>query len=232
MVALYLFNLDQQLRSPASVVLVHAALKMATHSFTPDDGPNHLDNACCRSMIECVKRTRSLPVSKKKPVDVDVIKSIIDRFGAEGASLKDLRIAAVTFLGFARFFRFNELANIQPNHIFFHEEFVKVFVPRSKTDVYREGSYVYVSIKLDSNYCPVTVLRRYIEAANINLSSQLPLFRPLTKWKLGYALRDGKLSYTRCREIFKDVLKEVGYDAKDYGLHSFNTFWWGNLCSQ
>ena len=183
-------------------------------------------------MIECVKRTRSLPVSKKKPVDVDVIKSIIDRFGAEGASLKDLRIAAVTFLGFARFFRFNELANIQPNHIFFHEEFVKVFVPRSKTDVYREGSYVYVSIKLDSNYCPVTVLRRYIEAANINLSSQLPLFEPLTKWKLGYALRDGKLSYTRCREIFKDVLKEVGYDAKDYGLHSFNTFWWGNLCCQ
>ena len=65
-VALYLFNLDQQLRSPASMVLVHAALKWL-HSFTPDDGPNPLDNGCCRSMIECAKRTRSLPVSKKKP---------------------------------------------------------------------------------------------------------------------------------------------------------------------
>ena len=43
-------------------------------------------------MIECAKKTRSLPVSKKKPVDADVVKSIIDRFGAEGASLKDLRI--------------------------------------------------------------------------------------------------------------------------------------------
>ena len=74
-------------------------------------------------MIECAKRTRSLPVSKKKPVqlDADVVKSIIDRFSAEGASLKDLRIAALTSLGFAGFFRFNELANIQPNHIFFHE---------------------------------------------------------------------------------------------------------------
>ena len=173
-------------------------------------------------MIECAKRTRSLPISKKKPVDADVVKSIIDRFGAEGASLKDLRIAAVTSLGFAGFFRFNELANIQPNHIFFHEEFVKVFVPRSKTDVYREGNYVYIS-KLDSNYCPVTVLRRYIQAADIDLSSQLPLFRPLTKRKLGYALRNGKLSYTRCREIFKDALKEVGYDPKDYGLHSLRS---------
>ena len=148
--------------------------------------------------------------------------SIVDRFGAEGASLKDLRIATLTSLGFAGFFRFNELANIQPNHIFFHEDFVKVFVPRSKTDVYREGNYVYFS-KLDSNYCPVTALRRYIQAADIDLSSRLPLFRPLTKRKLGYALRNGKLSYTRCREIFKDALKDVGYDPKDYGLHSLRS---------
>ena len=154
-VVLYLFNLGQQLRSPASVVLVHVALKWL-HSFSPDNGPNPLDNACCRSMVECAKRTRTLPVSKKKPVDADVVKSIIDRFGAEGPSLKDLRIAAVTCLGFAGFFRFNELANNQPNHLFFHEEFVKVFVSKSKTDVYREGNYVYIS-KLESNYCPVAV---------------------------------------------------------------------------
>lgn len=142
--------------------------------------------------------------------------------GAEGGSLKDLRIAAVTSLGFAGFFRFNELANIQPNHLFFHEEFVKVFVPKSKTDVYREGNSVYIS-KFESNYCPVAVLRRYIQAADIDLSNQLPLFRPLTKKKLGYTLRNGKLSYTRYKEIFKDASKDVGYDPKDYGLHSLRS---------
>ena len=84
--------------------------------------------------------------------------------------------------------------------------------------MYREGHYVYIS-KLDSNYCPVTVLRWYIHAADIDLSSQLPLFRPLTKRKLGYSLRNDKLSYTRCREIFKDV----GYDPKQYGLHSLRS---------
>ena len=154
------------------MVLVHAT-PIWLHSFTPDDGPNPLDNACCRSMIECAKRTRSLPVSKKKPVDADV---------AEGASLKDLRIVATTPLDFAGFFSFNELVNFQLNHIFFREAFVKVFVPRSKTDVYRKGNYVYIS-KLDSNYYPVTGLRRYIQAADIDLSGQLPLFRPLTKKK-------------------------------------------------
>ena len=71
----------------------------------------------------------------------------------------------------------------------------------------------------------MTVLRRYIQAADIDLSSQLPLFRPLTKRKLGYTLtmRNGKLSYTRCREIFKDALKEVGHDSKDYGHHSLRS---------
>ena len=69
---------------------------------------------------------------------------------------------------------------------------------------------MYIS-KLESNYCPVAVLRRYIQAADIDLSSQLPLFRPLTKKKLGYSLRNGKLSYTRCRELFKEALKDVGY---------------------
>ena len=132
-----------------------------------------------------------------------IIRSIIDRHGAEEASLKDLRIAAISSLGFAGIFRFNGLANIQPKHLTFCDGFVKIFVPRSKTDVYREGNYVYIA-KLGNNYCPVAILRsRYIEAVNLDLSSHLPLFRPLTKNKSGYTLRNGKLSYTRCREISK-----------------------------
>ena len=92
-------------------------------------------------------------------------------------------------------------------------------MPKSKTDVYREGNWVYVA-KLRGNYCPVSILRRYIQAANLDLSSQLPLFRPLTKKKSGYILRNGRLSYSRCREIFKAALKELGYNPKDYGLRS------------
>ena len=91
-------------------------------------------NACCKNLIECAKRTRSNPVHKKKPVDPAIIRSIIDRHGAEDASLKGLRIAAISSLGFPGFFRFNELANIQPKHLTFCG-FVKIFVPRSKTDV-------------------------------------------------------------------------------------------------
>ena len=160
------------------MVLVHAALKWF-HSFVPDDGPNPLDNACCKNLIECAKRTRSNPVDKKKPA---IIRSIIDRHDAEEASLKDLRITAISSLGFAVFFRFNELPNILPKHLTFCDGFVKILVPRSKTDLYKEGNYVYI-VKLENKYCPVAILRRYIEAATLDLSSHLPLFRLLMRNK-------------------------------------------------
>ena len=142
--------------------------------------------------------------------------------GAEEASLKDLRIAAVSSLGFPGFFRFNELANIQQKRLTFCDGFVKNFVSRSKTDVYREGNCVYIA-KLENKYCPLAILRKYIEAANLDLSSRLPLFRPLTKNKSGYSLRNGKLFYTRCREIFRTTLKDLGYDPKEYGLHNLRS---------
>ena len=115
------------------------------------------------------------------------------------------------------FFRFNELANIQPRNLTFCDGFVKIFVPRSKTDVYSESNYVYIA-KLESKYCPVTILRKYIEGANLDLSSQLPLVRTLTRNTSGYSFRNGNLFHTRCREIFKTTLKpDSGYDPKEYG---------------
>lgn len=63
-------------------------------------------------------------------------------------------------------------------------------------------------------------LRWYIQAVDIDLSSQLPLFRPLTTKKVEYNLWNDKISYTHCRDISKDALNDMGYDPKDIGLHS------------
>ena len=35
-----------------------------------------------------------------------------------------------------------------------------------------------------------------------------------------FKLYGSKLSYIRCREIFKRTLKDLGYDDREYGLHS------------
>ena len=159
---------------------------------------------------------------KKTPLTADIIKSVIEAHAYEGASLKDLRIATLCTLGFAGFFCFKELSNVQANHIELLDTHIKIFVPHSKTDVYRQGNYVDIA-RTHSNYCAVALLNRYLTAARIEKVIILPIFRPLTKKKSGYALRKGCLSYTRCRKIFKETLSALGYDASKFGLHSLRS---------
>ena len=54
-----------------------------------------------------------------------------------------------------------------------------MFVPRAKNDIYREGNYLYIK-RLTSVYCPVALLERYISMCNIELSSSVALFRPVS----------------------------------------------------
>ena len=91
--------------------MVHAALKRF-HSFVPFSGPNPLDDTRAKNVIKSAKRMKDNPTSKKEPISTELIKKIIDKFASEGASLKDLRIAALCTLGFAGFFRFSELRDM------------------------------------------------------------------------------------------------------------------------
>ena len=79
-----------------------------------------------------------------------------------------------------------------------------IFIPSSKTDVYCEGNIVYIN-GVDSKYCSINLVNKYMKAASISFDSNLPLFRPLICYKKSnsYSLRSSKLSYSRCREVFK-----------------------------
>ena len=48
------------------------------------------------------------------------------------------------------------------------------------------------------------------------------IFRAIVNTKAGERLRrSGHLSYTRVRELMKQKLSSMGYDAKKFGMHSF-----------
>ena len=183
-----------------------------------------MDSEFCRNIIESAKRQKSQPVMKKKPITTEIIRSILDIHNKKDASLKNLRIAALCSLAFAGFFRYDELCNIVPKHIEFHSDYIRIFVPRSKTDVYREGNFVFISASR-SKYCPVGVLQRYLDLSGIDLCSSLPLFRPLVfhRSSSSYTLRSGKISYTTCRDILRDTLSQLGLNPNDYGLHSLRS---------
>ena len=105
-----------------------------------------------------------------------MIKAIIDKYAGISASLQDLRIGCLCSTAFTGFFPYNEICDIKPAHLDILSQYLKISVPR-------KGNYVYIK-RLDSNYCAVTLLERYIRIAEINLSdSDLSLFQRLRYYK-------------------------------------------------
>ena len=121
------------------------------------------------------------------------------------------------FLSYFGFLRYD-------NFVTYKESYFDIFIEKSKTDCYRKGNHILIS-KLESNICPVKILTRYLELANIDLSSDVYIFRSLTCCKCSdkFILRKKNvcLSYTRSREIIRDALEFIGQDSAKFGTHSF-----------
>ena len=171
-------------------------------------------------MLEAAKREVAKPVVKKEPVTPEMISSICNRFAGPSANLSDLRLAAICVTAYSAFLRYNELASLRYCDVSFCDTFVKIYVFKRKTDVYRDGAHVLLA-KSDSFSCPFHLLNRYVSAANLDLSSSLPFFRSLHFHKVtSYSLRSTGMSYTRTREIVLQAFAELGYPRHLFGLHS------------
>jgi len=87
-------------------------------------------------------------VNKKETITPEILRQIVLVYGNVDAHLKDLRIACMCLLCFSCFLRFSELANLKRNNIISYSDHVKLVLEQSKTDVYREGKDVIISIML------------------------------------------------------------------------------------
>ena len=69
------------------------------------------------------------------------------------------------------------------------------------------------------------MLNRYVQAAGIDLSSNLKFFRTLhfVRSEASYTLRSTGISYTRAREIVLDSFSQLGFPTKLFGLHSLRS---------
>ena len=97
-------------------------------------------------------------------------------------------------------------------------KYVELFIAKSKTDIYRNGNVV-VLAKTGHITCPFSLLSRYVQVANIDLSSTLKFFRTLhfLRSKGCYSLRSTSISYTRAREVVLDAFSQLGFP--------FQTIW-------
>ena len=127
-------------------------------------------------------------------------------------------------LAYAGFSRISELLSIRRSNIVTEDLYHKIFFEVSKTDKYREGSWVYIA-KTGNCTCPYTYLIKYLEAARIPSFSLNFLFRSLRydrKLK-GNVLSSKPLTASRAGEILKEKLETIGLDPSKFSNHSFRS---------
>ena len=207
----------------SSVSMAYSALKWV-HCLLPTNS-NPLDASICSNLVEAEKRRRPSPIKKKEPASPQLLIDLVNRYACSNATLKDLRLATMCTLSYVCLLRSEELLCIKGSDITVFPDHINIKIPRSKTDIYRQGQETVIH-KSDKTTCPYHLLLRYLNLANINLSSSVDyIFRNVVYKKKSkrYILGKRKISYTSYREWFKQALKSLGYDPKLYGLHSFRS---------
>ena len=215
--ALYLAFLIQSSKTSAPVEEAVNSLSWA-HQLAVVEDPT--DHPLVKQVLAGAKRILAHRTIKKEPITPEILRRLYDTFVTPTAQLPIIRTMTICLLGYAGFFRFNELASIRECDIAFYDEHVEVFIESSKTDQFREGAWVPIA-RTHSDICPVAMLEHYFRLGDIKGDADKLLFRGLTSTKHGYRLRpSGGISYTRVRELVLEKLQEIGLDPKMFGLHS------------
>ena len=149
--------------------------------------------------------------------------TLVLKFDTCNISLLDLRILTMCLIGFAGFLRYDELSKLKRSDIVFCDNYIKIFIEQSKTDLCREGKWVFIG-STGTLCCPVKMIKKYIKQAHIPDSSRKYIFRGMSYFskKKIHKLRtaDQSLSYTRTREFMLEAFKGVGLNHKKLGTHS------------
>lgn len=219
-VALYLLEISQKSKTHAPVSLAFYSISWAHRSAglndpTKGDLPKMVKESACRSLGH--------GNNKKDPVSVKAISKLVNKFAHVKSDLMDLRISAICMLGFAAFLRFDELSKLRFCDILFAKNFMKIFIEQSKTDVYRQGEWVYVA-KLNSNNCPVSIVKRYLRKAGFGGYSEDYVFRGITrnkdKSKRSLKKSNKPISYSTVRSLILEAFKSIGENVSVIGTHS------------
>ena len=153
-------------------------------------------------VAEGAKRLSAEPIKKKEPMTPDILIALRNVCLRPDGSINLLNQRNITFciLSYAGFFRFAEVSKIRRHHICFHDVYMTIFVPSSKTDVYHQGRNCLIA-KTNSELCPVANVAHYLSMAEIDSDSEcfyfsscifLSFFRLQASFaRLSFSLFDG-----------------------------------------
>ena len=175
-----------------------------------------------KNILEVAKRISKSKIRKKKALSQYDLNEIYKLLRIDKNNLADQRLITIILTAFYGFMRFSEVANIRRSDIIFKDTFVKIFIEKSKTDIYRDGMWIHIAAC--SNICPVAQIKEYLALAKIKTNSSEFIFRAISRGKRKtLRKKNSPISYSRVRELFIEVLKRIGKNWREYGLHSLRS---------
>ena len=193
-IAAFLVIVRSNTNSESAINSTAAALKWL-HSLV-NSKSNPVDSPIVQHIAISGRRNLHKSPVQKAPISLEQVKS-----SGPDNKLIDLRTARYVSLKYVLLLRHDEMAQIKACH--FSElsdgTGISIFIPRSKTNIFRDGSTAVISNTLDK-YSPVVILQRYMSECGIRIGQDVFIFTPLSLFsstKSYKPMADISLSYTR-----------------------------------
>ena len=172
-----------------------------------------------KSSLEGARRKLARPVQPKEPLSVDTVLRIAEYY-ISSSSLAVIRFLFVLLVGFAGFFRMDEIRNLTVKDVSIFNEYMSVFIPKRKNDQYREGHTSFLA-RSHKATCPVSITERLLKLFPSTCESSSPLVRRIVKTKSRECFHASRgVSYSTLRDEFKKFVKPFVGDIALYGTHS------------
>ena len=181
-----------------------------------------LDDPFVTIVLQGCERLSAKPIQKKDPLTVSLVKELIDHYGPveEIKDLKVLRFLVMVLVGFAGFFRIEEMLSTQLVNVSVKDDHMKIVLPQCKNDQMRKGNEVFVA-RTQSRYCPVALTETFWKKGGVDKNDETFLIPRLVTKKRGHVAHKSKgISYSTAHEQFKEFIKPLITDGQKFTPHS------------
>jgi integrase len=172
--------------------------------------PSPCTTDLARATLRGVRRAHGVAQRQAKPLLVQDLLLILDRFTLRR---KDLRDRALLLVGFAAALRRSELVGLDVSDVEEVPQGMIITLRRCKTDQDGSGRKIGVPFAR-GRHCPVHALKEWLADAGITEGS---MFRPVDRHG---QCEPGRLSTQAVSEVIKSKVQVLGHDPNDYSGHS------------
>ena len=190
------------------------------HGFIPglNSANDPANDQFLSKIVEGANRNSVKLKQRKKPFSPEMIKNLIRNLPPE-PSLTEIRDCLIPVLSYSLLLRHDETSHLNCNHITQCPEGLKIFIPSSKTDTYREGKFVFFS---KNNQAAYNLFLDYLAKSKLSIGCNHFLFGPINfdRRSKQYEIQNRKISYDCFNKITKNAVSSLGLNPDEYGTHS------------